>query len=125
MKQRLMPLLTEAQQQQLEKTDEKLVKQCADGAMALRMTINNTSLSQDDLASAANTYKKSLQRAMKGSCGLGIDTLIKLCGESNSVFLAQYICRQLGGKFVFLTDAEKELEEAEERINQIKNRMVA
>lgn len=125
MKQRTLPLLTEAQQQNLVKTDEKLIKQCGNGAMALRMTINHTSLSQEDLAIAAKTNKKSIQRAMKGSCGLAIDTLIKLCGESNSVFLAQYICRQLGGKFVFLTEDEKKLEEAEDYINQIKNRMAA
>jgi hypothetical protein len=125
MKQRQIPLLTEAQQKHLEKTDEKLVKQCADGAMALRMTINHTSLSQEDLAIAAKTNKKSIQRAMKGSCGLAVDTLIRLCGESNSVFLAQYICRQLGGKFVFLTEDEKKLEVAEDYINEIKNRMTA
>lgn len=122
MKQRELNLLTEAQVESLIKTDDKLIRQCSDGAMALRMTINNTSLSQDDLALNSKTNKRSISRALGGSCGLDVDSLIRIMGESNSVFLAQYICQQLGGKFVFLSKEDREIIKAEETLDQLRRR---
>lgn len=123
--QREINLMTEAQSPSLLLADERLVRQCKNGAMALRQTIANTGLSQDDLARNIGKQKKVLSRALNGGCGLPVDALIKLCIESGSVYVAQYICKELGGEFRFVSDEELELRLAEEKVAMLKARRAA
>jgi predicted solute-binding protein len=47
---------------------------------------------------------------------LQIDVLIKLMRESDSVFLLEYMCQKMGGKFVFESQEDREIQEMKERI---------
>jgi transcriptional regulator with XRE-family HTH domain len=123
--QREINLLTEAQSLPVHLSDDKLVRQCKNGAMALRQTIANTGLSQDDLAKAIGKQKKVLSRALNGGCGLPVDALIKLCKESDSAYLIQYMCKELGGEFRLISDEELEIIELKERLALIESRRAA
>jgi transcriptional regulator with XRE-family HTH domain len=105
-----------AQFQRIELSNRKLVESCPDGVKALRHTALNSDLSQEELANCIGKAKKVLSRALNGSAGLQIDVLIKLMRESDSVFLLEYMCAQMGGKFVFESQEEREIQEMKERI---------
>jgi transcriptional regulator with XRE-family HTH domain len=105
-----------AQFQRIELSNRKLVESCPDGVKALRHTALNSDLSQEELAKNIGKAKKVLSRALNGSAGLQIDVLIKLMRESDSVFLLEYMCAQMGGKFVFESQEEREIQEMKERI---------
>lgn len=117
--------MTLAQIQGLNIEQPLAIKGCPDGARALRMTVNNTPMSLDDLAELVGTNKRSISRALGGSCGLSIDTLIKIMRETSSVFLLQYMCRQMGGEFRLYSSDELELEEIEQRRSEILARRAA
>ncbi len=114
--QRQLNLMTEAQAKRLVVIDKNLVKQCRDGAMALSQTVSNTGLSQDDLAERIGKQKRVLTRAMKGSCGLPIDALLRVMIESESLYLLQYMCHQMGGEFNFISQEEREYQEMKEKL---------
>jgi transcriptional regulator with XRE-family HTH domain len=105
-----------AQFKSIELSNRKLVESCPDGVKALRHTALNSDLSQEELANCIGKAKKVLSRALNGSAGLQIDVLIKLMRESDSVFLLEYMCAQMGGKFVFESQEEREIQEMKERI---------
>jgi hypothetical protein len=105
-------------------THRKLLAQCKNGAMALRHTIANTSISQEDLAAAVGKTKRVLSRALGGGCGLPIDSLLNLMRESNSVYLLEYMCHQMGGQFRFYTPQEREMMQLEDRMEEIKGERI-
>jgi hypothetical protein len=117
--------IAEAQTKRLELLPDKLIEQCKNGAMALSQTVANNGASLDDVAEVIGKQRRVLSRAMKGSAGLPIDTLIKLMQESDSVYLLQYMCRRMGGRFVFESNDERELRELKERVAQIEARRAA
>lgn len=117
--------MTVAQIEQLRLESPLAVKNCSDGPMALRMNIAATSMGQDDLAIASGTNKRSITRALSGSCGLGIDTLLRIMRETRSVYLLQYMCRQMGGEFKPYSKEQLELQEMEERMAELKAKIAA
>jgi hypothetical protein len=117
--------IAEAQTKRLELMPDKLIEQCKNGAMALSQTVANNGASLDDVAEVIGKQRRVLSRAMKGSAGLPIDTLIKLMQESDSVYLLQYMCHRMGGRFVFESNEERELRELKERVAQIEARRAA
>jgi antitoxin component HigA of HigAB toxin-antitoxin module len=105
-----------AQFKSIELSNRKLIESCPDGVKALRHTALNADLSQEELAISIGKAKKVLSRALNGSAGLPIDVLIKLMRESDSVFLLEYMCQKMGGKFVFESQEDREIQEMKERI---------
>lgn len=117
--------IAQAQPKAIELMPDKLIEQCKSGAMALSQTIANTGLSQEDFAEAIGKQRRVLGRALKGSAGLPIDTLIKVMQESDSVYLLQYMCHRMGGRFVFESNEERELRDLKEKVAQIEARRAA
>jgi hypothetical protein len=117
--------IAKAQTKRLELMPDKLIEQCKNGAMALSQTVANNGASLDDVAEVIGKQRRVLSRAMKGSAGLPIDTLIKLMQESDSVYLLQYMCHRMGGRFVFESNEERELRDLKERVAQIEARRAA
>lgn len=117
--------VAEAQAKRLELMPDKLIEQCKSGAMALSQTVANTGASLDDIAESIGKQRRVLSRALKGSAGLPIDTLIKLMQESDSVYLLQYMCHKMGGRFVFESNEDRELRDLKERVAQMEARRAA
>jgi transcriptional regulator with XRE-family HTH domain len=105
-----------AQFQRIELSNRKLVDSCPNGVKALRHTALNSGLSQEELAKNIGKAKRVLSRALNGSAGLQIDALIKLMRESDSVFLLEYMCAQMGGEFKFVSQEEREYQEMKEKM---------
>lgn len=114
-----------AQFKKIELSNKKLIDSCPDGVKALRHTALNSGLSQEELANSIGKAKKVLSRALNGSAGLQIDVLIKLMRESDSVFLLEYMCKQMGGEFRFMSQEEIEYQELKERMAIIEARRAA
>jgi hypothetical protein len=110
--------IAEAQTKRLELMPDKLIEQCKNGAMALSQTVANNGASLDDVAEVIGKQRRVLSRAMKGSAGL-------LMQESDSVYLLQYMCHRMGGRFVFESNEERELRDLKERVAQIEARRAA
>ncbi len=108
--------VAKAQFQKIELSNRKLIDSCPDGVKALRHTALNSDLSQEELAKTIGKAKKVLSRALNGSAGLQIDVLIKLMRESDSVFLLEYMCQQMGGEFRFVSQEEREYQEMKEKL---------
>ncbi|HYD34385.1 MAG TPA: helix-turn-helix transcriptional regulator [Methylophilaceae bacterium] len=122
---RELNLLAEAQAERLETHEYKVIAACKDGVSALRMTAIQSGYTQETLAELLGKAKKVLSRAVTGSSSLTIDTLIKLMQISGNVFLLEYMCHRMGGKFVFYTQEEIELREAKERVAKLESRLAA
>lgn len=114
-----------AQFKKIELSNRKLIDSCPDGVKALRHTALNSDLSQEELARSIGKAKKVLSRALNGSAGLQVDVLIKLMRESDSVFLLEYMCKQMGGEFNFLSQEDIEYQELKERMAVIEARRAA
>jgi transcriptional regulator with XRE-family HTH domain len=108
--------VAEAQARKIELSGRKEVEACKNGTQALRHTALNSDLSQEELARSIGKAKKVLSRALNGSAGLPVDTLIKLMRESDSVFLLEYMCKQMGGEFKFVSQEELEIRELREKL---------
>ena len=114
-----------AQAMPLEMADDLLVEQCMSGGIAIETTCVLSGYSKDALAEKISKAREVLSRACSGRGGLDIDVLINLMRESGTVFIAQYIAKQLGGEFRFLSQDEIELRNAEKLVAQIKARRAA
>lgn len=119
--------IAEAQFEKIELSGYRVVKACKDGVTALRLTAAHSGYTQETLAEKLGKAKKVLSRALTGSSSLTVDTLIKLMKTSGSVFLLEYMCHQMGGKFVFYTHEEIEIMETREKLARMEanQRMVA
>ena len=117
--------ITEAQSKRIQLVPDALVEQCKNGAMALSQTVSNTALSQEDFSERVGKQRRVLGRALKGSAGLPIDTLIRVMEESDSVYLLQYMCKRMGGRFVFESQDERELRELKEKVAALEARRIA
>ena len=116
MNQKQLYPVTEAQAKSITLSDPRLVAGCKDGVAALRYTALHSDYTQEDLAEKIGKAKKVLSRALNGSAGLPVDTYIKLMKESDSVFLLEYMCHQMGGEFRFVTEEEREMQELKEKL---------
>jgi len=63
--------------------------------------------------------------ALTGSAGLTIDTFIKIMRESDSAFLLEYMCHQMGGEFRFVSEEEKEYRATKEKLAILESRRAA
>lgn len=115
----------EAQAAKIELAHPKELAACKNGVSAIRHTALNSDLAQEELARNIGKAKKVLSRALNGSAGLTIDTLIKLMRESNSVFLLEYMCREMGGEFRFVSKEELEIRDLKEKLAAAEARRAA
>jgi transcriptional regulator with XRE-family HTH domain len=122
MNQKQLYPVSEAQARSITLSDPRLVAGCKDGVAALRYTALHSDYTQEDLAEKIGKAKKVLSRALNGSAGLPVDTYIKLMKESDSVFLLEYMCHQMGGEFRFVTEEEKQMQALEEQLAVLKSR---
>ncbi|KAF0844350.1 hypothetical protein FNL37_1794 [Methylovorus glucosotrophus] len=120
----MFPVLV-AQAPKLEMAPDLLVKQCKSGPMALTKTCLHSNYTQDTLAEKIGKAREVLSRAQNGRAALGIDELIKVMEESGSVYLLQYMCMRVGGRFVFVDDEDREIYELEQELLLRKARRAA
>ena len=122
---RHLNLLHEAQPSQVTLASELLVKQCHTGATAIDTSCVMSGYSKETLAELIGKPREVLSRASSGRGGLDIDVLISLIKESGTSLIIQYMAKELGGRFTFLTDDELAIEEAESKLAEMKARMRA
>jgi hypothetical protein len=115
----------EAQSQKTELAHPSVLRACKNGVEALRHTALQSDLADEELATSIGKAKRVLSRALNGRAGLPIDTYIRLMRQCNSVFLLEYMCREMGGRFVWDTSEEREIREMEERLAEMKARRAA
>lgn len=108
--------VTIAQARKIELHSPKELDACKSAVQALRFTALNSDLAQEELAKEIGKAKKVLSRALNGSAGLPVDTLIKLMQKCDSVYLLEYMCHQMGGEFRFVSEEEREIRDLKEKL---------
>jgi hypothetical protein len=78
--------------------------------------------SKESLAELIGKPREILSRACSGRGGLDIDVLIKLMRESGNALIVQYMAKQIGGEFRFLTQEELAIKKAEQELAELKAR---
>ena len=120
----MFPVL-EAQADAVYMADDLIVRQCATGSVAIETTCVLSGYSKEVLAEKVGKAREVLSRATSGRGGLDIDVLIKLMRESGSTLILQYMAKQLGGEFRFLSEQEREVIELEQKLAIAKSRKAA
>jgi hypothetical protein len=119
---RLLPLLSEAQAAKIGLANNLIVEQCMDGATAIDTSCVVSGYSKESLAELIGKPREILSRACSGRGGLDIDVLIRLMRESGNALIVQYMAKQIGGEFRFLTQEELAIKKAEQELAELKAR---
>ena len=122
---RKLALMHEAQAGSISLADDLVVKQCRTGAVAIDTSCVVSGYSKESLSDLIGKPREVLSRACSGRGGLDIDVLIKLIRESGNALIIQYMAKQLGGEFRFLTSDEIAIKEAEEHLANLKAKRAA
>ncbi|MFD1121856.1 hypothetical protein ACFQ2T_05025 [Methylophilus flavus] len=110
-----------AQAEALVMTDKKIVKQLANGAMAVSTTCVLSGYSKETLAEKIKKPREVLSRAANGRGGLDLDVLINLMNESGSVLILQYMAHKLGYEIQPLNDIDKRKAELLAELQSLEN----